>query len=209
MTLIHGAGVDWPGPRMVTYSAPSRANPPSPLKNSRSGGRALQRRRQTRDDALRRGSRQTRQAPGCARAAQTARRAAPAERPARRNVRRARVSAAIRSARSTKTRPAGRSAPGLRTRLACPDQRLDGDLKLLDIGGSALVQDDEIDGELFHPPIFVRLQQFADDVEMLDIGDAQQARSANRRKSPAATGRTARRRPARSCPRTGARPAPA
>ena len=39
MTLIHGAGVDWPGPRIVTYSAPSRAKPPSPLKNSRSGGR--------------------------------------------------------------------------------------------------------------------------------------------------------------------------
>ncbi len=37
MTLIQGAGVDWPGPRIVTYSRPPAANPPSPLKNSRPG----------------------------------------------------------------------------------------------------------------------------------------------------------------------------
>ena len=37
MTLIQGAGVDWPGPRIVTYSRPSSAKPPSPLKNSRLG----------------------------------------------------------------------------------------------------------------------------------------------------------------------------
>ena len=54
----------------------------------------------------------TRQARRCARAAQTGRRAAPAARPARRTSRRARVSAGIKSARSTKTPPAGRSAPG-------------------------------------------------------------------------------------------------
>ena len=56
MTLIHGAGVDWPGPRMVTYSAPSRAKPPSPLKNSSSGERDCAGGAETRDDALRRGS---------------------------------------------------------------------------------------------------------------------------------------------------------
>ena len=61
---------------------------------------------------------------------------------------------------------------GLWPRLAGPDQRFDGDLKLLDIGGSALVQDDEIDRELFHPPIFVRLQQFAHDVGVLGVGDS-------------------------------------
>src|SRR5208282_6893942 len=38
MTLIHGAGVVCPGPKSVTYSRPSAANPPSPLKNSRSFG---------------------------------------------------------------------------------------------------------------------------------------------------------------------------
>ena len=36
MTLIHGAGVDCPAPRIVTYSRPSCAKPPSPLKNSKS-----------------------------------------------------------------------------------------------------------------------------------------------------------------------------
>ena len=48
-------------------------------------GRARpRRRRQARDDALRRGSRRLEQAPGCARAARTGCRAAPAGRPARR-----------------------------------------------------------------------------------------------------------------------------
>ena len=40
MTLIQGAGVDWPGPSIVTYSLPPAANPPSPLKNSSSGVRS-------------------------------------------------------------------------------------------------------------------------------------------------------------------------
>ena len=39
-TLIQGAGVAWPGPRIVTYSLPSLANPPSPLKNSSFSGAA-------------------------------------------------------------------------------------------------------------------------------------------------------------------------
>ena len=37
ITLIQGAGVHCPSPRMVTYSRPSAAKPPRPLKNSRSG----------------------------------------------------------------------------------------------------------------------------------------------------------------------------
>src|SRR4249920_4151966 len=37
ITFSHGAGVDWPGPRVVTYSRPPSAKPPSPLKNSSSG----------------------------------------------------------------------------------------------------------------------------------------------------------------------------
>ena len=60
-----------------------------------------------------------------------------------------------------------------RRRPACPDQGLDRDLKFLDIGGLAIVQDDQIDGELFHPPIFVRLQKLSHDVEVVDVGDAQ------------------------------------
>src|SRR5712691_10959141 len=38
ITLIHGAGVHRPWPRIVTYSRPSTAKPPNPLKSSRSGG---------------------------------------------------------------------------------------------------------------------------------------------------------------------------
>src|SRR6185369_7523319 len=37
MTLDHGAGVHWSAPRTVTYSRPPWWNPPSPLKNDRSG----------------------------------------------------------------------------------------------------------------------------------------------------------------------------
>src|SRR2546427_3008783 len=37
ITLIHGAGVHRPAPRMITYSRPSSTKPPRPLKNSRSG----------------------------------------------------------------------------------------------------------------------------------------------------------------------------
>ena len=40
MTLIHGAGVHCPSPRIVTYSRPPAAKPPRPLKNSSFGGGA-------------------------------------------------------------------------------------------------------------------------------------------------------------------------
>jgi hypothetical protein len=46
-------------------------------------------------------------------------------------------------------------------------------LKFLDIGGLAIVQDHEIDRQLFHPPIFVGLQKLSDDVEVFDVRDAQ------------------------------------
>src|SRR2546428_8129207 len=38
ITLIHGDGVHRPSPRMVTYSRPSAAKPPRPLKSSRFRG---------------------------------------------------------------------------------------------------------------------------------------------------------------------------
>ena len=63
--------------------------------------------------------------------------------------------------------------PRQRRRPACPHQGLDRDLKFLDIGGLAIVQDDQIDGELFHPPIFVRLQKLSHDVDVFDVRDAQ------------------------------------
>ena len=36
-----------------------------------------------------------------------------------------------------------------------------------------IVQDDQIDGELFHAPIFVRLQKLSHDVDVFDVRDAQ------------------------------------
>src|SRR6186713_2179916 len=38
ITLIHGAGVTWPPVAATTYSRPCAANPPRPLKYSRSRG---------------------------------------------------------------------------------------------------------------------------------------------------------------------------
>ena len=61
-----------------------------------------------------------------------------------------------------------------RPRLACPHQGLERDLQILDVRRRALVQNHEIDRQLLHPPVFVRLQQLAGDVEILDVGDAQQ-----------------------------------
>ena len=52
-------------------------------------------------------------------------------------------------------------------------QRLDRNLKVLHIGRFTLVQNDEIDGELLHPPIFMSLQHLAGDAETLDLGDSQ------------------------------------
>ncbi len=84
ITLIHGAGVDWPGPSTVTYSLPPAANPPKPLKNSRSGARRVagsrraKRRRSWRAVAsARRGRRADRADQKGCRAAPRARRAPP------------------------------------------------------------------------------------------------------------------------------------
>ena len=71
--------------------------------------------------------------------------------------------------------PAGSALDaGNRPRLAGAHQGLDRDLKVLHVGGSALVQDDEIDRELLHQPIFVRFQDLASYVEIVDVGDPQQ-----------------------------------
>src|SRR6185369_2756187 len=46
---------------------------------------------------------------------------------------------------------ARRAGGDLRARLALADQGLERDLKVLDIGRGALVQDDQVDGESLHP----------------------------------------------------------
>ena len=61
-----------------------------------------------------------------------------------------------------------------RPRLAGAHQGLNSHLEILDIGRAALVQDHEIDGELFHSPVFMRLQNLVNEIEIFDIGDSQQ-----------------------------------
>src|SRR5271165_1966655 len=58
--------------------------------------------------------------------------------------------------------------------LARPHRRLEGDLKVLNIGRYPSVQDHEINGQLLHPPVFMRSQQLADDGNVLDVVDPHQ-----------------------------------
>ena len=82
--------------------------------------------------------------------------------------------------------PAGSALDaGNRPRLTGAHQGLDRDLKVLHVRGSALVQDDEIDRELLHQPIFVRLQDLAGDVESFRCRRFAAARSAGRLICPA------------------------
>ena len=62
----------------------------------------------------------------------------------------------------------------LRSGLTRTNQRLQGDLKVLDIGGCPFVQDHEIDGEMLHPPVFMGAQQLADDGDVFDVVDPHQ-----------------------------------
>ena len=59
-------------------------------------------------------------------------------------------------------------------RLTGAHQRLDRHLKVLHIRRFALVQNDKVDGELLHPPIFMSLQDLAGDMECFDLGNSQQ-----------------------------------
>jgi hypothetical protein len=45
-------------------------------------------------------------------------------------------------------------------------------LQILQIGGSALVHDDQVDCKTFHAPIFMRTQQLPDLRDVLDVVDA-------------------------------------
>ena len=69
----------------------------------------------------------------------------------------------------------GRRVVGrLRPRLARAHHGFERYLEILDVGGLSFVQDHEIDGELLHPPVLVRLKQFARDVYVLHVADPEQ-----------------------------------
>ena len=63
---------------------------------------------------------------------------------------------------------------GQRSRLARAHQRFERDLKVLDVRGCALIEEHDIDGKLLRPPKIMRPQQQACDIDVLDVGDAQQ-----------------------------------
>ncbi len=61
-----------------------------------------------------------------------------------------------------------------RPRLARPDQRFQGGLKLLRIGLGLLVQNDEIDGQALQAPVLVSAEELADDPSILGFVDPDQ-----------------------------------
>ena len=61
-----------------------------------------------------------------------------------------------------------------RHRLVHPHQRVERGLQVLDIGRGALVENHQIDRQLFQPPIFVRAQKLADEFEVVVLLDPHQ-----------------------------------
>ena len=70
-------------------------------------------------------------------------------------------------------RAAGRIARP-RKRPQHPDHRIERRLQAFCIGGAAFVQNNKVDGEPFHPPVFMGPQQVADEAKMTVIVDPQQ-----------------------------------
>src|SRR4029453_10247293 len=66
------------------------------------------------------------------------------------------------------------TGPEMRPRPAGADQRLQGDLQVLDVRGAALVQDDDIDHQSLEAPVLAGAQDLADDGRLLDLVDAHQ-----------------------------------
>ena len=174
MTLIHGAGVACSGPSRVTYSLPSAANPPRPLKNSRSCGagptavlpvcvRRDDDRRFRTDGDLACSVELIGEAPVLARQHDPGDRR---EHGARRRRDQVRAQDEYRSPRGV--------CRDRRARLAHPMQGLEGVLQVLHVRRPPVVQDHEVDGELLHAPVLMGLQQLPRDGDVVDTVDSQQ-----------------------------------
>ena len=173
MTFSHGAGVDCPGPRTATYSRPSSAKPPSPLKNSSSGrgttasgtvglepvgagGGADPLRALQADDLV-------------GEAAPTAEEDRPGGRLEERPVLGGELVAA-----QDGHPAAARMTVADQDGLARPDERLERTLEILGVRRAMFVEDDQVDVEELQPPVLVRAQELADDVEVLRLVDPDQ-----------------------------------
>ena len=73
-----------------------------------------------------------------------------------------------------------------RHRLVHPHQRVKRDLQILDIGRGVLVEDHQIDGQLLQPPIFMRSQKLADEIQMVVFLDPDQHDGQDRPEIPCA-----------------------
>ena len=86
----------------------------------------------------------------------------------------ARASTETRSLAQDEERSARAFSLRVRRRRARPHQCLEGGLEILRVGRMPFVQDHEIDGQLFHPPVLVGAQQLTDDLQILDVVDPNQ-----------------------------------
>ena len=73
-----------------------------------------------------------------------------------------------------KHRALNRSTGNRRSQLVGAHQGFQRDLQVLHIRSRLFVDDDQVNRHLLHPPVFVGLQQLLDEVEFLDLRDADQ-----------------------------------
>ena len=173
MTLIHGAGVRSLPSRIVRYSRPSSAKPPSPLKNSISGrGKGVSAMRRRWRASGRRGAGRLEIAraidlfgEGAAVAMQHGARGSLKQIA---NFRRNQIGAQHEhgAARVVACDPGHR--------LVHAHQRIERGLQILHIGRGPLVQNHQIDRKLFQPPIFMRAQKLAHEFQIVLVLDADQ-----------------------------------
>jgi len=85
-----------------------------------------------------------------------------------------RLCAEMRSVRSNEHRAARAMGRGGRPRLGHPRLGFQGVLQVLDVGGSPIIEDHQINRETLHLPVFMCLKQMAGDGYVLDCVDSQQ-----------------------------------
>src|SRR6266542_2882980 len=159
ITLIHGAGVHRPASRTVTYSRPSPAKPPRPLKSSRCDRRPPWLSERSRVRPLR-ARHLVCQRPAPARQHRPRNGLEHVTLRRRHTVRSQDVHLPVRPLSIMESR-----------RLARAEQRLQQRLQILNVRWRALVQDDQIDRELLHPPVLVRAEELPHDAHVLGLVD--------------------------------------
>ena len=173
MTLIQGAGVDWPGPRVTTYSLPSLRKPADPVEELERRARAAGGCSMSGAESLRAARRGT---DGLLDAIELlGEPAAVARQPNARGRRQQRACLRRQEIGAQQEHLSlGTLGRWRRQRLTGAQDGLERRLQVLEVGGRAFVDDDQVHLEPAGPPIFHGLQQLVNDPDVLDVRDAQQ-----------------------------------